>query len=177
MESWAGPGNKFGSGKFSNGANFRIIRKHATCAKIKITLDARVKKKKKSNECGRFEDGTLSFLYKGRVRTALCLVLSLLLLLKMPTRLLSSVPISVLKLPQSQADRGSPLSMHLAFNVHSRTAHSRKPMRITGSERGHSSRGFRQRHKKVSASGVFRVFATLLRDSLIKKGLLYAYSC
>ena len=33
------------------------------------------------------------------------------------------------------------------------------------------------RHKKVSASGVFRVFASLLRDSLIKKGLLYAYSC
>ena len=30
--------------------------------------------------------------------------------------------------------------------------------------------------KKVSASGVFRVFTSLLRDSLIKKGLLYAYS-
>ena len=31
--------------------------------------------------------------------------------------------------------------------------------------------------KKISASGVFRVFASLLQDSLIKKGLLYAYSC
>ena len=38
-----------------------------------------------------------------------------------------------------------------------------------------SAHGFRQRHKKVSASGVFRVFTSLLRDSLIKKGLLYAF--
>ena len=33
------------------------------------------------------------------------------------------------------------------------------------------------RGTKKSASGVFRVFTSLLRDSLIKKGLLYAYSC
>ena len=54
------------SGKFSNGANFRIIRKHATCAKIKTfeNLFWTHVSKKKSNECGRFEDGTLSFLYE-----------------------------------------------------------------------------------------------------------------
>ena len=49
--------------------------------------------------------------------------------------------------------------------------------RIAGSGHGHSACGSRQWHKKVSTSGVFQVFATLLRDSLIKKGILHAYSC
>ena len=55
------------SGKFSNGANFRIIRKHATCAKIKTFENlfwTHVSKKEVERVCGRFEDGTLSFLYE-----------------------------------------------------------------------------------------------------------------
>ena len=52
------------SGKFSNGANFHMIQKHATCVKITKTYFGHTCQKKKSNECGRFEDGTLSFLYE-----------------------------------------------------------------------------------------------------------------
>ena len=100
------------SGKFSNGANFRIIRKRATCAKIKTFENLfwmhvskkeveRVWKVRRWHFIVSLRSKSLRF----RVRTALCLVLSLLLLLKMPTRQLSSVPISVLKLPQSQKER------------------------------------------------------------------------
>ena len=100
------------SGKFSNGANFRIIRKHATCAKIKTFENLfwthvskkeveRVWKVRRWHFIVSLRSKSLRF----RVRTALCLVLSLLLLLKMPTRRLSSVLISVLKLPQSQEER------------------------------------------------------------------------
>ena len=52
------------SRKFSNGANFRMIQKHATCVKITKIYFGRTCQKKKSNECGKFEDGTLSFLYE-----------------------------------------------------------------------------------------------------------------
>ena len=51
------------SGKFLNGANFRIIRKHATCAKIKtfenLFLDARVKKRSRTSV-----DGSKMALYR-----------------------------------------------------------------------------------------------------------------
>ena len=87
------------SGKSSNGANFHIIRKHAMCAKIKTFENLFWTHVSTSVKVRRWHFVSLrSKSLRFRVRTALCPVLSLLLLLKTPTWRLSSVLISVLKL-------------------------------------------------------------------------------